>query len=72
MFCVNFPILGKGSVGRDVWKRCCRGWGRGRTGSLLKAKNPVMVCDEKFNEYGLITGLQQGNHWHVCGHKRAQ
>lgn len=69
---VDFPIQGTGSSGRGVWKRCDGGWGRGRTGSPPKAKNLVVVCDEELNKYCLVTGLQQGNHWHVRRHKRAQ
>lgn len=55
---VNVPVQGTGSSGRGVWKRCSGGWGSGRTGSLLKAKNLVMVCDEELNKYSLVTCLE--------------
>lgn len=59
---VNFLIQGTGSSGRGVWKRCSGGWWRGRTGSSLKAKNLVMVCNEELNKHSLVSDLQQGNH----------
>lgn len=64
---VSIPIQRTGSSVRGGGHR-----GRRSSGSWWKAKYPGVVCDEELNKCSLVTGLQQGDHRHVCSHQRAQ
>ena len=71
-FQVVHSLRGTGSSGGGVWEGR-RGRRRGgRIQPALHAEYPVVVCDEKLDEHGLVAGLQDGDHRHVGGNHGAQ